>query len=86
MAEMTGMTPQGFIPKRLADIIADMNTNLESIYDKKSDSYPFQNATDDSILQQIVGVFSEQLSFCWNAAYQAAIQFDPLKVSIHAPA
>jgi uncharacterized phage protein gp47/JayE len=81
MAEMTGMTPQGFIPKRLADIIADMNTNLESIYDKKSDSYPFQNATDDSILQQIVGVFSEQLSFCWNAAYQAAIQFDPLKNS-----
>jgi uncharacterized phage protein gp47/JayE len=74
-----GMTPEGFVQKRLADILADMNSNISNIYDKGSDSYPFQNASDDGILQQIIGVFAEQLSYCWNAAYQASIQFDPLK-------
>lgn len=74
-----GMTPEGFISKRLADIYTDLNTGLSSIKDYKTGAKPFQNISDDSILQQVIGVFAEGLSICWNAAYEASVQFDPLK-------
>lgn len=76
-----GMTPQGFIPKRLAQILDDLNTNIADIVDPGTGEFPFQNASDDSILQQIVGVFAEGLSECWEAAYDGSVQFDPLKNS-----
>jgi uncharacterized phage protein gp47/JayE len=76
-----GMTALGFVPKRLADIQNDINTALQAIVDPATSEQPFLNATDDSILQQIVGVFAEQLSICWEAAYEASIQFDPLAAS-----
>lgn len=74
-----GMTPQGFVPKRLAEIQFDINSDLSDIVDPRTGQFPFQNPSDDTVLQQIVGVFSEALSECWNAAYSGAIQFDPLK-------
>lgn len=73
------MTPDGFIPKRLADILFDINAKMSEIQDPVTGEYPFQNASDDSILQQVIGVFSEALSEGWNAAANAAWQFDPLK-------
>ena len=76
-----GMTPQGFIPKRLAQILADLNENVADIVDPGTGEFPFQNATDDSILQQVLGVFAEGLSECWEAAYDGSVQFDPLKNS-----
>ncbi len=74
-----GMTPDGFIPKRLADILFDINAKMAEIQDPVTGEYPFQNASDDAILQQVIGVFSEALSEGWNAAANAAWQFDPLK-------
>ena len=74
-----GMTPQGFVPKRLAEIQGSLNNRLSDIVDPTTNEFPFQNVSDDSILQQIVGVFSEALSEVWNAAYDAYTQFDPLK-------
>lgn len=74
-----GMTDQGFVPKRLAEIQSDINLRLTEITHSETGEQPFQNATDDAVLQQIVGVFAEALSECWNAAYSGAIQFDPLK-------
>ena len=100
-----GMTPQGFIPKRLAHILDDLNANIANITNHNSGSSgtggtggtggsggsggsggtanekPFQNAADDSILQQVLGVFAEGLSECWEAAYDGSVQFDPLKNS-----
>ena len=76
-----GMTPQGFIPKRLAQILNDMNDGIAEIVDPGSGEYPFQNATDDSLLQQTIGVFGQALSECWEAAYDGSVQFDPLKNS-----
>ena len=73
------MTPRGFVPKRFAEILGDLNDGLAGVIDPATGERPFQNPTDDTILQQIVGVFAEQLSFCWNAAAEGAIQFDPLK-------
>lgn len=74
-----GMTPDGFVPKRLAEIQSDINDRLADIVDPTTGEFPFQNASDDTILQQIVGVFSEALSEVWNAAYMGSVQFDPLK-------
>ncbi len=76
-----GMTPQGFVPKRLAQILTDMNANIATIVNPVTGEYPFQNASDDSILQQVIGVFAEGLSECWKAAYDGSVQFDPLKNS-----
>lgn len=81
MANDYGMTSQGFIPKRLAQIQDDINNDLEEITHHETGEKPFQNASDDSLLQQIVGVFSEALAECWNAAYHGSVQFDPLKNS-----
>lgn len=74
-----GMTPEGFIPKRLAQIQEDMNQRFALIQDPATGEFPFQNITDDTILQQIVGVFAEKMEEGWNAAYEGSIQFDPLK-------
>ena len=74
-----GMTLAGFIPKRLADIQNDMNASIALIVDPATGEYPFQNAADDAILQQIVGVFASALEAAWEAAYEASVQFDPQK-------
>lgn len=74
-----GMTNEGFVPKRTADIYTDLNTGIASIKDQETGARPFQNISDDSVLQQIIGVFAEGLAECWNAAYEASVQFDPLK-------
>lgn len=73
-----GMTPQGFVAKRLADILDDLSTGLDAITDKAGE-HPFLNATDDSIMGQAVGIFAQSLSECWAEAKKAADQFDPLK-------
>ena len=72
-----GFSEKGFVPKRLADIQADLLDRISTIQDEKGET-PFQNASDDSIINQLVGIFSGALSECWGAAYDAFIQFDPL--------
>ena len=78
-SEQYGMTASGFIPKRLADIQSDLNLELASIVDPETGEYPFENAEDDTILQQVVGVFASALEEAWEAAYEASVQFDPQK-------
>ena len=74
-----GMTLAGFIPKRLADIQNDMNASIALIVDPHTGEYPFQNVTDDAVLQQVVGVFASALEEAWEAAYEASVEFDPQK-------
>jgi hypothetical protein len=69
---VNGMTPQGVIPKRPAQIIADLNDNLARIVDAQTGERAFRNASDDSFLQQILSVFAEGLSECWEAACDAS--------------
>ena len=65
-----GMTLAGFIPKRLADIQNDMNASIALIVDPHTGEYPFQNVTDDAVLQQVVGVFASALEEAWEAAHR----------------
>jgi len=77
-SEKYGMTSAGFIPKRLIDIQADINNAIATIIDPKTGEFPFQNIEDDTILQQIVGIFAAELQIAWQAAYDASTQFNPL--------
>ena len=80
MAEY-GMTPEGFVPKRLADILESITTKVRNIQDPTTGEYPFMNESADSIFGQFSQIVAEELSICWEQAYQASVQFDPLSAS-----
>lgn len=72
-----GMTENGFVPKRLADILDSMTTKIRNITDKNGQK-PFMNESADSIFGQMGQIVAEELSICWEAAYAASQQYDPL--------
>ena len=70
--------PEGFAPRRLADVQREMNEALAEIIDPRSGERPFRNASDDAVLQQIVAIFAEAVAGVENAAKNAFDQRDPL--------
>lgn len=72
-----GMTSNGFVPKRLADILSSINTKLQAIQDPETGLHPFVNESADSVLTQFGQIIAEELSVCWEEAYLASQQFDP---------
>ena len=68
----------GYAPRQLADIQQAMNIALAAIVDPTTGERPFQNATDDTMLQQIVAIFAEAVAQVENAAKIAFDQRDPL--------
>jgi uncharacterized phage protein gp47/JayE len=73
-----GVTSTGFKVKRLADILADLKTKMETVIDPVSEESLQIDLEDGSIISQQIGIFAEQISLCWQAAAAAALQFDPL--------
>lgn len=73
-----GMTPEGFIPKRLSDILESITTKTQNIQDPRTGEYPFLNESADTLFGQFGQIIAEELSICWEQAYQASVQFDPL--------
>lgn len=76
-----GMTPEGFIPKRLADILESITTKVRNIQHPDTGEYPFMNESADSIFGQFSQIIAEELSICWEQAYQASVQFDPISAT-----
>lgn len=74
----SGSTDHGFVPRQLADIQKAMNDALAEIVDPRSGEKPFQNASDDTILQQTVAEFAETSAATENAAAIAFAMRDPL--------
>lgn len=74
----SGSTNHGFVPRQLADIQQAINNDLAEIVDPRTDEKPFQNATDDTILQQTVAEFAEADMAAENAAAIAFAMRDPL--------
>lgn len=72
-----GMTDQGFVPKRLSDVLTSITEKIKNIEDPETGEKPFVNEPADSILTQFAQILSEELSICWEQAYLAANQFDP---------
>lgn len=75
-----GMTDQGFVPKRLADVLESIITKVKNIKDKDGNK-PFINESADSEFGQFAQIISEEISICWEQAYLASQQFDPLNAS-----
>lgn len=73
-----GSTDDGFIPRQLADIQRLTNEDLALITDPRSGQKPFQNATDDTILQQVVAILAEAIANTENAAHLSFFARDPL--------
>ncbi len=73
-----GSFDDGFVPRQLADIQISMNEDLAEIVDPRTGEKPFQNATDDTILQQTVAEFAEATAATENAAAIAFAMRDPL--------
>lgn len=73
-----GMTETGFKPKRLADILESINEKLSNVTDPDTGEKPFVNETSDGVLAQITSILAEELSICWEQAYLASVQYDPL--------
>lgn len=75
-----GMTENGFVPKRLADILDSLNTKIRNIQDDDGNK-PFINESADSIFGQMTQIIAEEISICWEEAYLASQQFDPINAS-----
>lgn len=68
----------GYAPRQFGDIQIATNENLAEIVEPSTGEKPFQNNTDDAILQQIVAIISEQIAKVENIAKVAFDQRDPL--------
>jgi uncharacterized phage protein gp47/JayE len=78
MSATFGLTPQGFTPKRLADIIASVQANLNAVTDPVSGETLVVDLNDNSVFSQVAGIIAEEIADCWTAAAAAYLQFDPL--------
>lgn len=76
---MAGMTENGFVPKKASEIMQDINLELQDLEDENTGERPFINVEQDTVLQQVLALFANELEQCWNAAYAAYAQFDPQK-------
>lgn len=77
-----GVTDNGFILKRLSDILASIISNLETVTDSVSgESLTPDLADENDPLIQIVNSFGDGLAEAWEETQQAYNQFDPLKAS-----
>ena len=76
---MAGMTENGFVPKKASEIMQDINLELQDLEDETTGERPFINVEQDTVLQQVIALFANELEQCWNAAYAAYAQFDPQK-------
>lgn len=76
-----GMTPKGFVPKRMSDILASITNKVRAIQDPKTGENPFMNESADSIFGQFSQIIAEELAICWESAYMASQQFNPSNAS-----
>lgn len=76
-----GMTNTGFKPKRFADVLDSLTTKLQTISDPDTGEYPFVNETADGLLMQFTSIIAEEIAICWEQAYLASQQYDPLNAS-----
>lgn len=77
MSTTYGMTSTGFNPKRLRNLLDETMADIQEITNDDGEAV-FINETDDSILGQFNAIICEQLAECWEQAYAASTQFDPL--------
>lgn len=76
-----GMTNTGFKPKRFADVLESLTNRVKGISNPDTGEYPFVNETSDGLLMQYTSIIAEEIATCWEQAYLASQQYDPLNAS-----
>ena len=71
-----GVTSTGFVPKRLADVLASLKTKLEAITDSDGNTISV-DLEDSSLISQFTNIVAEEISEGWEMAGLLATQFDP---------
>lgn len=77
-----GVTNEGFVLKRLNDILMDLTTALSGVVDPVTGQTLTPDLADeDDPLVQLVNAFADDLSVAWEHLQLAYNQFDPLKAT-----
>jgi uncharacterized phage protein gp47/JayE len=77
-----GVQSQGFVLKRLADILDDMVAELSLVQDPVTGEFLTPNLSDENDpLVQLVNSVADQLAVGWEQLQLAYNQFDPLKAT-----
>ncbi len=79
--DITGSSNSGYTPRQLADFQNAINAAHALIVDPRTGEVPFQNGSDDTILQQVVAIISEAIQACDNGAAWASRMRDPATAS-----
>jgi len=77
-----GVTDEGFVLKRLDDILSDLISELSTITDPQSGESLTPDLTDENDpLVQIINAFGDGLSDAWEVLQLSYNQYDPLKAT-----
>lgn len=75
---MAGLTNEGFVIKRLPDVITELRNQAITIFqDLLEDPNDVVDTSDSSTLGRLIGLVSPSLSDLWEAAQQDYAAFDP---------
>lgn len=80
MAAIYGVTDQGFVLKRLSDILTDMTTALSAIQDPVTGEYVNLVDENDPFVQ-MMNATADQIATCWEQLQLCYNQFDPMNAS-----
>ena len=76
MATTFGVTPTGFVIKRLSDIQASLKASLQTVTDANGNTISI-DLEDSSLISQFAQIVAEEISEAWSMAGALANQFDP---------
>lgn len=82
MADVYGVTEQGFVLKRLNNILQDISARLNQVKDETTgESLIFDLGDENDPLVDMVNAIGDQLSVCWEQLQACYNQHDPLKAT-----
>jgi len=74
---MAGVTNQGFVIRRLPEVITELQNRAISLFQELVPPGDFVDVSDSSILGRLIGLVSPSLADLWEAAQQDYAAFDP---------
>lgn len=80
MATVFGVTEQGFVLKRLTDVLASLKSNLAKVQDAETGN-TLNLSDENDPLMQLVNAVGDEISVCWEQLQMCYNQFIPAHAS-----